>query len=55
MYESGVSPLARLLLVGLVILLGVVLILAGSGCSCKCAHAEELKIVTQTGLKHHFF
>lgn len=55
MYESGVSPLARLILVLSVLLLGALFILSGTGCACKCAHAEQVQISTQDGQVHHFF
>ena len=55
MYESGASPLARIILILSVILLGVLFILSGSGCACGCAHAEEVQIITQAGKTHSFF
>ena len=53
MYDSGVSVVARIILVVLVVLLGILFILSSSG--CNCAHAEELQITTQNGLTHSFF
>ena len=55
MYESGVSPIARIILILTVCALAVLLILSSSGCACKCAHAEEWQIETTTGAKHSFF
>ena len=54
MYDSGVSKIARIILVLLGVGLGVLFIFA-SGCACHTADAAELEITTQAGLTHAFF
>ena len=56
MYDSGLSKTARVLLLILAILLGLVFIL--SGCSfAEAAEADTQEIVIETanGNQHHFF
>ena len=52
MYESGLSKTARLLLVVLATLLGLLFIMS-SGCSC--ANAQQVVIKTAAGEQHSFF
>ena len=55
MYESGVSKVARILVVLLAILLGIIFIMT-SGCSCaNAAEQQEVIIESLSGAEHLFF
>ena len=54
MYESGVSKVARVLVVLLAILLGIIFIMT-SGCSCANATEQEVVIETSGGVQYYFF
>lgn len=53
MYESGVSKTARVLVVIMAILLGLLFII--SGCTPANAAEQEVVVETSTGSQHHFF
>lgn len=53
MYESGVSKTARVLVVIMAILLGLLFII--SGCAPADAAEQEVVVETSTGSQHHFF
>ena len=53
MYESGVSKTARVLVIIMAILLGLLFIV--SGCTPANAAEQEIVIETVAGGQHHFF